>query len=94
MDTLGRKRQLIAIPDKAAGLMAALTQFLPTPPITSDQLKLLKHDNVAQGEAFPKIFDEASALEDVLPTYICGNQAESLQRQMDISRRHYRKGSI
>jgi NADH dehydrogenase len=94
MNTLGRKRQLIPMPEKAAQLMAILTQFLPTPPITKDQLILLKHDNVAQGEVFPKLFGEASALEDVLPTFICGSQAECLQRQMDISRKHYRKGSV
>ena len=94
MDTLGRKRLLFAMPEKAAQLIAALTQFLPTPPITKDQLILLKHDNVAQGEAFPKFFGEHSALEDVLPTYICGNQAECLQKQLNISRNHYRKGNV
>lgn len=94
MATLGRKRLLIRMPGAAAQLMAIMSRFLPTPLITSDQLTLLKHDNVTQKEAFPKQFGEASALEDILPTYICGNQAESLQRQMDQSRRHYRKGSI
>ena len=72
MDVLGRKRMLFSMPDKVAELLAAVTQFLPTPPITKDQLILLKHDNVVQGEAFPKIFGEPSAVEDVLPTYICG----------------------
>ena len=94
MDTLGRKRLLLSMPDKVAELLAALTQFLPTPPITRDQLILLKHDNVVQGGAFPEIFGQPSALEDVLPTFICGSQTEHLQSQMDKSRRHYRKGSV
>jgi len=94
MDILGRKRMLFSMPDKVAEVLAAVTQFLPTPPITKDQLILLKHDNVVQGEAFPKIFGEPSAVEDVLPTYICGSHTEYLQSQMDRSRKHYRKGSI
>jgi NADH dehydrogenase len=94
MDTLGRKRMLFSMPDKVAELLAAVTQFLPAPPITKDQLILLKHDNVVQGEAFPEIFGEPSALADILPTYICGSQTEHLQSQMDRSRSHYRKGSV
>ena len=94
MDTLGRKRLLLPISDKAAELMAALTQFLPTPLITKDQLILLKHDNVVQGEAFPTLFGQPAALEDILPTFIYGSQTEILQRQMDKCRSHYRKGSI
>jgi NADH dehydrogenase len=94
MDTLGRKRMLFSMPDKVAELLAAVTRFLPTPSITKDQLILLKHDNVVQGEAFPKIFGDPSALEDILPTFICGSHTEHMQSQMDRSRNHYRKGSI
>jgi len=94
LDTLGRKRLLLPVSDKAAELLATLTQFLPVPPVTKDQLILLKHDNVAPGEAFPDMFGAPSALEDILPTFICGGRPEYLQRQMDMSRSHYRKGSI
>lgn len=94
MATLGRKRMLVSMPDKIAEILAAVTGFLPKPLITKDQLILLKHDNVVQGEAFPEIFGQPAALEDILPTYICGSQTELLQSQMDSSRRHYRKGSV
>lgn len=91
---LGRERLLLPLPGIAAGLLATVGSFLPTPPLTRDQLVLLGHDNVVAGEAFPALFGKAARLEDVLPTYIGGNQADTLQQQMDISRRHYRKGGI
>jgi len=94
MTELGRNRILIPIPGFAAKLMAVFTSVLPTPPITLDQLKLLGHDNVVEGEAFPAVFRKAAALERVLPTYICASRSEQLQHQMDKYRQHYRKGSI
>jgi len=91
---LGRQRTFIPLPGFAANLMAIFTSVLPTPPITQDQLKLLDHDNVVEGNAFPALFGKAAALERVLPTYICASQSEQLQQQMDAYRQHYRKGSI
>jgi len=94
MRELDRKRIFIPLPGIAAKLMAIFTSILPTPPITLDQLKLLGHDNVVEGEAFPAVFGKAAALERVLPTYICASPSEQLQHQMDKYRQHYRKGSI
>ncbi|MDQ6982139.1 MAG: complex I NDUFA9 subunit family protein [Mariprofundus sp.] len=94
MNALGRKRIFISVPGFAAKLMAIFTSVLPTPPITLDQLKLLGHDNVVNGDAFPAEFGEAAALERVLPTYICASRSEQLQHFMDKCRQHYRKGAI
>lgn len=91
---LDRKRLFISVPDFAAKLMATVTSALPTPPITLDQLILLGHDNVVDGESFPAVFGKAAALERVLPTYICASQSEQLQQKMDACRQHYRKGGI
>ncbi|MDQ6995884.1 MAG: complex I NDUFA9 subunit family protein [Mariprofundus sp.] len=94
MQTLGRQRTFIPLPAVAAKLMAVFTSVLPTPPITQDQLKLLAHDNVVEGDAFPSLFAQPAALERVLPTYICASPSEQLQQQMDAFRQHYRKGGI
>ncbi|RLL51549.1 complex I NDUFA9 subunit family protein [Mariprofundus sp. EBB-1] len=94
MNTLDRNRLLIPVPGFAAKLMATFTGILPTPPITLDQLKLLSHDNTIDGEAFPTQFGTASALEQILPSYIGQSQAEELQQRLDSSRQHYRKGGI
>jgi len=94
LDELGLKRKLIPVPLTIAGLMAGFGSLLPTPLFTMDQLTLLEHDNIATGEPFPALFGVPARLEQVLPTFIFGNQAETLQQQMDVSRQHYRKGSV
>jgi len=94
MDALDRDRLLIDVPPFAARLMALFTGILPTPPITLDQLKLLAHDNVIDGEAFPAIFGEPAAVELVLPTYISASKPEWRQQQYDLSRQRYRKGGV
>lgn len=91
---LNRQRMFIPVPPLAAKLMAIFTSVLPTPPITPDQLKLLAHDNIVEGDAYPALFGKAAALERVLPTYIGASQSEQLQQQMDVYRQHYRKGGI
>ncbi len=40
------------------------------PPITSDQVELLKHDNVAAGPGLADLGVAPTALEAVLPTYL------------------------
>ena len=46
-----RRRLLVPIPFAAMKLQAAFLQFLPTPPITPDQVELLKRDNVVSTAA-------------------------------------------
>jgi len=48
---VGRDRMLISIPWFAAGMMAKAVGWLPGAPITSDQLELLKTDNVVSDKA-------------------------------------------
>jgi len=94
LDELGLKRKLIPVPLTIAGLMAGFGSLLPTPLFTMDQLTLLEHDNIATGEPFPALFGVPARLEQILPAFIFGNQAETLQQQMDLSRQHYRKGGV
>jgi NADH dehydrogenase len=46
-----RRRLLVPVPFAAMKLQAAVLQFLPKPPLTPDQVELLKHDNVVSAEA-------------------------------------------
>jgi len=91
MKALDRCRVMIAMPAFAASLMATVSNFLPVPLITSDQLELLKSDNVANGQAFPDIFGSTSSFESLLPMIASGGQAHLLQNQLDQARTHYRK---
>ena len=92
MRSLGRCRLLIPVPTFAAKIMATFMQLLPVPPLTPDQLKLLQHDNVVDGEPFPALFGEPANLEAILPTYIALGQAGRLQKLLDNSRTRYRQG--
>ena len=51
LTTIERRRLLVPIPFAAMKLQAAFLQFLPTPPITPDQVELLKRDNVVAAAA-------------------------------------------
>jgi len=87
---LGWKRVLINVPRPVAGVMARLMSMLPTPPLTPDQLVLLKHDNVASGkEAFPATFGQAASLPDILPACLRPDQASALQRKLDRDRKQF-----
>jgi uncharacterized protein YbjT (DUF2867 family) len=49
--TIERRRLLVPIPFAVIKLQAAFLQFLPNPPITPDQVELLKTDNVVSAAA-------------------------------------------
>ncbi len=51
LDTIGRKRLLVPLPFPLAKLKASFLQFLPNPPLTPDQVELLRADNVVSDEA-------------------------------------------
>lgn len=47
---IGRDRLFVEVPDLAAKILAQTTGWLPGAPITSDQVKMLAHDNVVSGQ--------------------------------------------
>ncbi len=49
--TIQRRRLLVPVPFALMKFQAAFLQFLPKPPITPDQVELLKRDNVVADEA-------------------------------------------
>lgn len=73
---VGRKRRFVTIPFGAASTMAGLMRFLPGAPITEDQVKLLKHDNVvsdaakAEGRTLEAFERMPRTLDAILPTYL------------------------
>jgi uncharacterized protein YbjT (DUF2867 family) len=67
-----RRRRLLALPHWLVALQARLGEWLPTPPLTRDQLALLGHDNVV-GEGEPGLAAlgiEPKAAEAVAPAYL------------------------
>ena len=72
-----RQRLLVPLPfglARAAG--ASFLQFLPRPPLTPDQVELLRFDNVVseaakrEGRTLAGLGIEPTALEAIVPTYL------------------------
>lgn len=69
---IGRCRALVPLPFALATLQATFLQLLPIPPLTVDQVRLLRKDNVVGADAlgFKDLGLAPTALEAVLPTYL------------------------
>jgi uncharacterized protein YbjT (DUF2867 family) len=68
----GRRRLLVSVPFAVAELQARVFELLPSPPLTTGQVDLLKTDNVASG-ILPDLRElniEPKAIEDIVPTYL------------------------
>lgn len=73
---IDRKRTLVPVPWGLASLQAAILGLLPNPLLTTDQVALLKSDNVVSEEAMREgrtlaAFDvRPQSLEAILPSYL------------------------
>jgi uncharacterized protein YbjT (DUF2867 family) len=69
---IGRKPYLVDIPFGLANVQARLMSLLPNPPLTPDQVELLKRDNVVSSGALTlaALGIAPTAVEAVLPSYL------------------------
>ncbi len=69
---IARSRMLVTLPSSLAAFQARFLELLPVPPLTRDQVLLLKQDNVVNKEAlgFDALGIQPQAIEAVLPTYL------------------------
>ena len=67
-----RKRLLVDLPFGLAAIQARLMSILPNPPLTPDQVELLKRDNVVSSGALTlaALGIAPTAVEGVLPSYL------------------------
>lgn len=72
LNEIRRKRILVDLPFGVAGLQARLMSILPNPPLTPDQVELLKRDNVVSSGALTlaTLGVQPTAVEGILPTYL------------------------
>ncbi|GAB5373872.1 MAG: complex I NDUFA9 subunit family protein [Acuticoccus sp.] len=74
--TTRQNRRIVAVPFNIAELQAKILSILPKPPLTVDQVELLKHDNVvseaavAEGRTLAAAGITPHSLAAVLPTYL------------------------
>ena len=69
---IGRRRLLVPVPFAIVDVLARLFELLPSPPLTTGQVDLLRMDNVASG-TLPGLQDlniRPKAVEEVVPSYI------------------------
>ena len=80
LEHVDKRRALVPVPFFVWDTLAALLSVLANPPLTRDQVKLMKSDNVV-GEAALTLEDlgiEPTSVEQVLPTYIGPSRANSI----------------
>ena len=77
MAVTGHRRLLLPVPFALASLIAGVTRFLPKPPLTPDQVTMLKRDTVvsaaaaAEGRVLAALTGRGGqAVAAVLPTYL------------------------
>jgi NADH dehydrogenase len=74
--TIERRRLLVSLPFALAKLQASVLQFLPKPPLTPDQVELLKADNVvsdaarAEGRTLQGLGIDPVDMRVVVPSYL------------------------
>jgi NADH dehydrogenase len=74
--TIKRRRMLMPIPFWAAKLLAQALQFLPSPPLTPDQVELLKENNivsglaVSEGRTLAGLGIEPRSVAAIVPSYL------------------------
>ena len=74
--TAQRRRVLIPVPFALMKLQALVLQFLPKPPITPDQVELLKRDNIVSedtkrdGRTLEGIGITPESIDAIVPTYL------------------------
>jgi NADH dehydrogenase len=72
LQVIGRRRLLVPVPFALAELQGLFLQLLPNAPLTRDQVKMLRYDNVVGASAltFGDLGLQAQAIEAILPTYL------------------------
>ena len=76
LKVIDRKRMLVSVPWSIASLQAAILGMLPNPLLTTDQVTLLKTDNVVseaakrEGRTIAAFDVQPQSLEAVLPSYL------------------------
>ena len=81
LQVLGRRRLLVSVPFGVAAAQARLAELLPEPPLTRDQVELLKQDNVVAAEAagLADLGVEPTPLEVIVPRYLTPFARERLR---------------
>jgi len=72
LEETNRERALVPVPWPVAKIQGAFMGLLPKPPLTMDQVKSLKTDNIIEGnlKTFADLGIKATSMKVILPTYL------------------------
>jgi NADH dehydrogenase len=76
LDTVARKRVILPVPFSIARIIGMIAGLLPKPPITADQVELLKADNVVseaanrEGRTLKGLGITPRGIEGIVPSYL------------------------
>lgn len=82
LQVIGRKRLLVPLSFELARLQARLLEWLPEPPLTRDQVELLKSDNVVAPDAktLQDLGITPTPIELIVPDYLARYRSRPAQR--------------
>lgn len=68
----GKSRRFIPLPFSIASIIGRIGEYLPTPPLTRDQIKLLRYDNTVNPtlKSFKHLGITPTAVELIVPEYL------------------------
>jgi NADH dehydrogenase len=69
---VGKRRLLVPVPFVVAEVQARLFELLPSPPLTTGQVDLLRRDSLASGElpGLSELGIQGKAVEEIVPSYV------------------------
>lgn len=72
LSVIGKSRRFIPLPFGLAAFIGRIGEYLPTPPLTRDQIKLLKYDNTVNPtlKSFRNLGITPTAVELIVPEYL------------------------
>lgn len=80
-DELGLRRAVIGLPDGLARLQAALMDFLPGKPFSTDNYRSLSVDSTSGEDGFARLGLRRHAFSDLLPRFLHGSPQPLIWRQ-------------
>lgn len=82
LSVTGKKRFLLPLPFGVASIIGRIGEFIPTPPLTRDQVKLLRYNNVVSSNAknFAHLGIVPTSVEAVVPEYLSMYQPQSVKK--------------
>ena len=84
-ETAGLRRRIIGLPDAAARLQAAVMDFVPGKPFSTDNYRSLQTPNTSEENGLLELGIRPGSIESVVPTYLCARSPR--QRRLDDCRR-------